>query len=92
MVQRKSRGLEPFPFRLNRNGALVFCFDAFSLREPVSTSLENALARHARSQHSAAQISLGALAPIDRHHCSPQRPGTLAGFLESGRGCGKRGA
>jgi hypothetical protein len=22
--------LEPFPFRLNRNGALVFCFDVFS--------------------------------------------------------------
>src|SRR5882724_6046592 len=35
--------LEPFPFRLNRNGALSFCFDAFSSREPVSTSLENAL-------------------------------------------------
>jgi hypothetical protein len=29
---------------LNRNGALVSCFDAFSSREPVSTSLENALA------------------------------------------------
>ena len=39
----KSRHLvEPFPFRLNRNGALVSCFDAFSSREPVSTSLENA--------------------------------------------------
>jgi hypothetical protein len=25
------------PFRLNRNGALVSCFDAFSSREPVST-------------------------------------------------------
>src|SRR6185437_6809453 len=35
--------LEPFPFRLNRNGALDSCFDAFSSREPVSTSLENAL-------------------------------------------------
>src|SRR5207237_1892784 len=32
-----------FSFRLNRNGALSFCFDAFSSREPVSTSLENAL-------------------------------------------------
>src|SRR5437667_7721891 len=32
-------------FRLNRNGALSFCFDAFSSREPVSTSLENALER-----------------------------------------------
>jgi hypothetical protein len=28
---------------LNQNGALVFYFDAFSSREPVSTSLENAL-------------------------------------------------
>src|SRR6202044_3118688 len=36
--------LEPFPFRSNRNGALDSCFDAFSSREPVSTSLENALA------------------------------------------------
>src|SRR6185437_6177601 len=36
-------GLEPFPFRLNRNGALDSCFDAPSSREPVSTSLENAL-------------------------------------------------
>src|SRR5947207_14100972 len=35
--------VEPFPFRWNRNGALSFCFDAFSSREPVSTSLENAL-------------------------------------------------
>src|SRR6185312_1534144 len=35
--------LEPFPFRLNRNGALDSCFDAPSSREPVSTSLENAL-------------------------------------------------
>src|SRR3954464_5459319 len=30
--------LEPFPFRRNRNGALSFYFDAFSSREPVSTS------------------------------------------------------
>ena len=36
--------LEPFPFRLNRSGALDSCFDAFSSREPVSYSLENALA------------------------------------------------
>src|SRR5947207_7460622 len=35
--------VEPFPFRWNRNGALSFCFDAFSSRELVSTSLENAL-------------------------------------------------
>src|SRR5690242_17342981 len=30
-------------FRSDRNGAPGFCFDAFSYREPVSTSLENAL-------------------------------------------------
>ncbi|AUC92919.1 hypothetical protein CWS35_37120 [Bradyrhizobium sp. SK17] len=35
--------LEPFPFLWNRNGALGSCLDAFSSREPVSTSLENAL-------------------------------------------------
>ena len=35
--------LEPFPLRLNRNGALDSCFDAFSSREPAPTSLENAL-------------------------------------------------
>jgi hypothetical protein len=28
---------------LNQNRARIFCFDAFSSREPVSTSLENAL-------------------------------------------------
>jgi hypothetical protein len=36
---------EPFPFRWNRNGALDSCFDAFSSREPVTASLENALNR-----------------------------------------------
>jgi hypothetical protein len=35
--------LEPFPLRLNRSGAPTLCFVAFSRREPVSTSLENAL-------------------------------------------------
>ena len=35
--------LEPFPFRWNRNGGSGSLFDAFSSREPVSTSLENAL-------------------------------------------------
>ena len=47
---------EPFPFRLSRNGALDFSFDAFSRREPVSTphqvrgrlSLENALIMRAQ--------------------------------------------
>jgi hypothetical protein len=28
---------------LNQNRALVSCFDAFSSREPVPTSLENAI-------------------------------------------------
>jgi hypothetical protein len=31
---------------LNQNRALIFCFDAFSKREPVPTSLENAIARY----------------------------------------------
>jgi hypothetical protein len=36
--------LSLFPFRLNRNGALGFCFDVFSSREAAQrpTSLENA--------------------------------------------------
>src|SRR5882757_2020534 len=42
--------LEPFPFRWNRNGALDSCFNAFSSREPVSTSLENALVIQERPQ------------------------------------------
>ena len=48
-AQGFSERLEPFPFRWNRNGALVFCFDAFSSREPVPTSLENALEHVAAS-------------------------------------------
>src|SRR5207244_11031676 len=36
-------GAESFPFRWDRPWALSFCFDAFSSREPVSTSLEDAL-------------------------------------------------
>src|SRR5712664_1065734 len=38
-----SQRLEPFPFRLNRNGALFLVLTRFSSREPVPTSLENAL-------------------------------------------------
>jgi hypothetical protein len=36
--------LERVRFELNHDRALSFSFDAFSSREPVSTSLENALA------------------------------------------------
>ena len=32
----------------NQNRALIFCFDAFSSREPVSTSLENALKKRSK--------------------------------------------
>src|SRR5262249_42071031 len=35
--------LEHVCFKLNHKRALSFCFDAFSSREPVSTSLENAI-------------------------------------------------
>src|SRR5437667_2002091 len=35
----------------NRNGALSFCFDAFSSREPVSTSLENVRIRGTFARH-----------------------------------------
>jgi AAHS family 4-hydroxybenzoate transporter-like MFS transporter len=38
----KKRILERVRFELNHGRALSFCFDAFSSREPVSTSLENA--------------------------------------------------
>src|SRR5438094_2605592 len=41
----RRRRLVPFLFRLNRNGAPDSCFDAFSSREPVATSLENALVK-----------------------------------------------
>jgi hypothetical protein len=37
-----SLSLVPFPYRLNRNGGTAPLFDAFSSRELVSTSLENA--------------------------------------------------
>jgi len=51
-VGARCSALEPFPFRLNRNGGSLSCLDALSSREPVSTpdhvrgrlSLENALA------------------------------------------------
>jgi hypothetical protein len=36
---------EQFSIHLDRSLALAFCFNAFSSREPVSTSLENALDR-----------------------------------------------
>src|SRR2546429_2304153 len=42
-IRRRRR--VPFPFRLNRNRAPDSCFDAFSSREPVATSLENALVK-----------------------------------------------
>nr|QDF41868.1 hypothetical protein FJN17_32175 [Bradyrhizobium symbiodeficiens] len=46
LIQRSFvQAREPFPFRWNRNGALDCYFDAVSSREPVSTSLENALSR-----------------------------------------------
>src|ERR1700733_5494427 len=52
-----SATLEPFPFRWNRNGALDSCFDAFSSREPVSTSLENALVDRRRAHKPMARRS-----------------------------------
>src|SRR3954463_6552451 len=62
---RQREALEPLPFRWkfrwNRNGALDSCLDAFSLREPVSTSLENALAK---VEHHAA-VDLAGLHPVE---------------------------
>ncbi len=40
---REAEVPEPFPFRLDRNGGSGSSVDAFSSREPVPTSLENAL-------------------------------------------------
>src|ERR1700753_1305651 len=57
--------LEPFPFRWNRNAALGFCFDAFSPREPVSTSLENALTADFAADDGGEQFPLLVLEP---HH------------------------
>jgi hypothetical protein len=34
-----AKSQEPYRFRLNRNGGLIFCFDAFSSREPVPMEL-----------------------------------------------------
>jgi hypothetical protein len=34
--------LEPYRVLIKPEPSLIFCFDAFSSREPVSTSLENA--------------------------------------------------
>jgi hypothetical protein len=42
-TELKEKLLERVRFELNHERALSFCFDAFSSREPVSTSLENAL-------------------------------------------------
>src|SRR5258707_11343952 len=36
-VGARCSALEPFPFRLNRNGGSLSCLDALSSREPVST-------------------------------------------------------
>src|SRR2546430_12588039 len=47
--------LEPFPFRLKSERGSSFCFDAFSSREPVPTSLEDRKSTRLNSSHS--QIS-----------------------------------
>jgi hypothetical protein len=49
--------LEPFPFRWNRNGGSTSLFDAFSSREPVSTSLENALAIGSVTRNNSSLVS-----------------------------------
>ena len=59
---RRRKFLEPFSFRLNRNGGSICLFDAFSSREPVSTSLENALSSE-QSLHQPAIQSSGC-APV----------------------------
>src|SRR5674476_1445516 len=53
-----------------RTEALVFCFDAFSLREPVSTSLENALRRETACERGALR-QLDPIAVGIAHHRNP---------------------
>src|ERR1700722_4806240 len=45
-----------------------YCFDAFSLREPVSTSLENALSIPFRPEAEIGEPALGASHPGDLMH------------------------
>jgi hypothetical protein len=54
--RRNSRYLERVRFELNHDRALSFCFDAFSSREPVPTSLENALAQEKSAADEAALL------------------------------------
>src|SRR6266496_4248410 len=75
-ARRPRRALEPFPFRLNRNGALFPCFDAFSSREPVSTpdqvqgrlSLENALIGRGQIIDDLANVGIVDRRAIDLDH------------------------
>jgi hypothetical protein len=48
-VKKPVRCLEPDRFCLNQNRGSNLCFDAFSSREPASTSLENALVSDVKS-------------------------------------------
>jgi hypothetical protein len=65
--------------------ALIFCFDAFSLREPVSTSLENAPAHAERASAAKAtgfEGASGATQPgnrllLDFDDVTPYGPGCL---------------
>src|SRR5580692_5429213 len=75
-----SATLEPFPFRWNRNGALDSCFDAFSSREPVTTSLENALTAGPGDQPAPRRNSAPLAGPSD----SDPVPASLALQCEGG--------
>jgi len=53
------------PFRLNRNGVSSLLFDAFSSREPVPTSLENALIAPVAPHVARRESVLTAEAPVE---------------------------
>jgi hypothetical protein len=64
---------EAYSVSIESDQALNFCFDAFSLREPVSTSLENALIPREMHVHvqsgveKRAQVLAGNTTKVRRH-------------------------
>src|SRR5882757_3172132 len=81
-IEQPCRALELFPFRWNRCGALDSCFDAFSSREPASTSLENALAEKMDRN-----CTMACLSPADLQCYSPiiiTQPRYLSAVFQKG--------